>query len=300
MIKIENKIEFENSCWVGEVDASLFNLSEEARIKAVTDLASITTGRLGLDDTCDICDSGKALDLTIDWLNCDECGRSVEIPNISNRRYKIYKRLLIESAGKPSVPFEFVPQIEWEDDKDWNEKFFNNYMKYGHYVPMSGGLFKTNLRNTENFNIEPDAEELKDYSGFKIIVGQVPWKVISHLRTHRAFSFLVESSRNKRYLKDVEFWYPSWWEEYNMEETRDDDLTITEEQLFKIKTGKRIPEEATMELSDRRLVKFAMCAWKQDKNAWNNLFEVRGKGTGTQSITGITVDNIKKLVYDRI
>lgn len=57
------------------------------------------------------------------------------------------------------------------------------------------------------------------------------------------------------------------------------------------------PEEATMELSDRRLVKFAMCGWLQDTNSWDNLFAVRGKGTGTQSITGIVVDNIKKLIY---
>lgn len=31
-------------------------------------------------------------------------------------------------------------------------------------------------------------------------------------------------------------------------------------------------------------------------NSWDNLFAVRGKGTGTQSITGITVSNIKKII----
>ncbi len=44
------------------------------------------------------------------------------------------------------------------------------------------------------------------------------------------------------------------------------------------------PEEATKELSSRRLVTFAMAAWKQDTNAWNNLFAVRGDKTGTMSI----------------
>jgi len=47
MIKITNKIGFEDRCWVGLVDSSTFNRSEEDRIKAVTDMASITKGRLG-------------------------------------------------------------------------------------------------------------------------------------------------------------------------------------------------------------------------------------------------------------
>lgn len=36
-----------------------------------------------------------------------------------------------------------------------------------------------------------------------------------------------------------------------------------------------------------------------NKNTWNNLFAVRGKGTGTQEITGKLVDNIKTLIYGK-
>ena len=48
MLKIKNKIEFENNLWVGLVDCSKANSSQEERIKFVTDVASITMGRLGL------------------------------------------------------------------------------------------------------------------------------------------------------------------------------------------------------------------------------------------------------------
>ena len=54
-------------------------------------------------------------------------------------------------------------------------------------------------------------------------------------------------------------------------------------------------EEATMELSDRRLVHFAMAAWLEP-NSWQNLKEVRDKSTGTMSITQTTVENICKLI----
>lgn len=279
MLEIKNKIKFENNCWVGEVDASLFNSSEEARIKAVTDLASITTGKLGLTE------------LTVEDL------KNNQGIDYWNRRLKLYNKLLTESAGEPSTPFEFIPAITWEDDKDWSTEFFNTYMKYvGYYVPMSGGEVLTNLRNTQDFYIEEGAEEYEDYSRFKIIVGQVPWKVISHLRTHRAFSWLVESSRNKRYLQDVQFWYPSWWSANLMAEKVSDDRETVFKQIRNIQYLEMKPEEATMELSDRRLVKFAMAAWKQDKNAWDNLFAVRGNNTGTMNITGITVNNIKRII----
>lgn len=283
MLDIQNKIEFEGNCWIGSIDPSHFNSSEEARIKAVTDLASITTGRLGFKE--------------ITFNSPDMAGvYGSKLPSNSERRKSLYNRLLKESAGKPSVPFEFIPQIEWEDDKDWSVDFCNSYMKYGYYEAMSGGVFKTNLRNTENFEIGPDAEELKDYSDFKIIVGQVPWKTISHLRTHRAFSWLVESSRNKKYLNEVKFWYPSWWNKSFINDVKASDKGTIDYLQLDIETKRMKPEEATMELSDRRLVYFAMSAWQQDLNSWDNLFAVRGKGTGTQSITGLVVDNIKILV----
>lgn len=55
-------------------------------------------------------------------------------------------------------------------------------------------------------------------------------------------------------------------------------------------------EEATMELSDRRLFHFTMSSWKQDESSWDNLFKVRGDKTGTMNITGQVVNNIKQLI----
>lgn len=47
MLEIKNKIEFENNLWAGLINSSAFNSSKEDRIKAVTDISSITLGRLG-------------------------------------------------------------------------------------------------------------------------------------------------------------------------------------------------------------------------------------------------------------
>ena len=283
MIEIQNKIEFQNNCWVGSVDSSNFNSSEEARVKAVTDLAAITRGRLGYEEE-----------------------------NYSNaQRRRLYHSLLTESAGKPSVPFEFIP-IWWHQNCDFS--LLGNFYKYSIFTEWEA--LYTNLRNliingqrgykSVINEYKPANEENKISANmFKIIVGRVPWKVISHLRTHRAFSWLVESSRNKRYLNEVEFWYPSWWnEQFTIGQIGVDKRKIPVLQMS-IALGDLKPEEATMELSDRRLVKFAMAAWHINKDdafgtesAWDNLFAVRGKGTGTQSITGETVENIKKLIYE--
>jgi len=277
MLDIKNKIKFENVCYVGEVDASLFNSSEEARIKAVTDLASITTGKLGFKYSTE---------------REDEFDDHDTLKNKSwEKRVKLYERLLVESAGKPSTPFEFVPAVFKADSLDSMSANFHRYGEFNY------DRIYTNYRNILNHNYLQTIGN-KKAEGFKIIVGQVPWKVISHLRTHRAFSWLVESSRNKRYLKDVEFWYPSWWKNKTKGLLKfNDNAQVYYYKNLTEGNGKQLkPEEATMELSDRRLVKFAMCAWKQDKNAWQNLFETRGSKTGTMSITGITVDNIKKLI----
>ena len=233
-------------------------------------MASITTGKLG------------------HAYNSERSGT-----RLSERRLKLYNRLLKESAGKPSTPFEFVPVvIEDEEIIEKLDKFGWNFEKFSIY---DNGVYYTNLRNYIN-TFSPLLKEIKETKDFKIIVGRVPIKVISHLRTHRAFSFLVESSRNKKYLNEVEFWYPSWWHPmsvYRIKNRGIDLLNILQEDLDEKDIT---PEEATMELSDRRLVTFAMAAWKQNTNAWDNLFAVRGHKTGTMSITGETVESIKTLV----
>jgi len=295
MLKINNKIEFENNCWIGIIDSSKFNSSEENRIKAVTDIASITKGRLGFKNNCYHCNSGK--EFNEEFTSCEYCNRSV-VSNISSKRKKLYNKLLKESAGNPSTPFEFIPVSDTPFNlNSVDDHLINNFYKFG-YIDDNHNLFKTNLRATINYTQEIINNNHKEIEDFKIIIGKIPIKVISHLVRHRAFSFMVESSRNKKYLNEVEFWYPSWWKftTTQLHKQIDDYLLLRLKSYIKDNDIK--PEEATMELSDRRLVTFAMAAWKQDGNAWDNLFAVRGKGTGTQSITGIVVDNIKKLIYD--
>ena len=287
-MEITNKIEFENNCWVGLVDSSKFNSSEEHRIRAVTDMASITKGRLGFPESVMVYGNNHKLSK----------------PRITEkRRETLYNRLLTESAGKPSTPFEFVPVIHSQDffDKD----VFNNILKYSYMTMYSNQAtllsnYRMVLNQTQGWDLNPPCQEEIDksvhYDDFKVIVGRVPMKVLTHLVRHRAFSWLVESSRNKKYLNEVEFWYPSWWSANLMSEKVMSDSRALVEQKALVECMGMKPEEATMELSDRRLVTFAMCAWKQDTDAWDNLFAVRGKGTGTQSITGKVVDNIKTLV----
>lgn len=320
MLQIQNKIEFENNCWVGLVDSSNFNSNEENRIKAVTDIASITKGRLGFSTSCHVFIekykhvlptglhlSNSTLESMQELFSKEENKHLKEYyDNIDKyQREKLYNKLLTESAGKPSTPFEFVPCIYpfKNNVTRITDTDFNTYFKYGY---SNNEQFYTNYRNVLNIKQSVDkwlitnAEEVKD---FKVIVGRVPWKVISHLRTHRAFSWLVESSRNKKYLNEVEFWYPSWWDEdlLNFWRERDrNNVEILQDIVNRRKFVENIrnykPEEATMELSDRRLVTFAMAAWKQDTNAWDNLFAVRGNKTGTMSITQMTINNIKKLI----
>ncbi len=51
MLKLKNKIEIEDGqIWLAEVNSSDFNKSRERRIHAVTDIASVTKGRLGFQE----------------------------------------------------------------------------------------------------------------------------------------------------------------------------------------------------------------------------------------------------------
>ena len=287
MLKINNKIKFENNLWLGIVDSSEFNSSDEARIRAVTDIASITKGRLGFKEIATpLSQRGKDNNI---------------IPSNRDRRLNFYNKLLTESAGKPSTPFEFIP-INYPNQFKYSSEIniFGNW-KYG--IPYKTAWL-TNLRDviikithaSVKYNT---SDEIKD---FKIIVGRVPFKVIEYLNGKSTFNFIYELQNEseevcEKYLNNVEFWYPSWWVK------KLKDLAIKEDSRL-VKNLKQLvlyektfkPEEATMELSDRRLVTFAMCAWKTDKTSWDNLFVVKDEKTGTQSITKIVVDNIKTLI----
>jgi len=267
MLKIKNKIEFENNLWIGEIDATNFNSSDKERIKTVTDIASVTKGRLGFEGS-------------------------------ENNRLKLYDRLLTESGGKPSVPFEFIPIVSSQYANVY--KTHHTIFKYG---IVKGGLLHTNYRNIlhNSSYVQSTSENYNHLNRhFKIIIGKIPIKVLTHLRTHRAFSFLVESSRNKKYLNEVEFWYSNRnTPTLNNLLKEADELNLQSLQNLTEEYEDYKSEDATMELSDRRLVLFAMAAWKQDENSWNNLFAVRGDKTGTMNITGQVVNNIKTLINDR-
>ena len=136
----------------------------------------------------------------------------------------------------------------------------------------------------------------------------IPMKVIEYLNGKSAFSFIYElqnegEEAHKKYLGNVKFWYPSWWNISTISSIESKDKAV-HAQLIDLLTSNKVhnsnlkPEKAVMELSNRRLVTFAIAAWKQDENAWDNLFAVRGEKTGTQSITKIVVDNIKTLINE--
>ena len=177
------------------------------------------------------------------------------------------------------------------------DSFLINTLKYS---TLKDDVVYTNYRSgLYNNRVFPNTKnEVED---FKVIVGRVPFKVIEYLNGKSAFSLIYELQNEseevyKKYLDDIEFWYPSWWNELQVLASSRRDESRIQDVLGDISSKMTTPEEATMELSDRRLVTFAMAAWKQDTNAWNNLFAVRGEGTGTQNITGMTIENIKKLI----
>ena len=290
MLNIQKKIQFEDNCWVDEVDGSEFNMDEENRIKAVTDMASITKGMLGWEL--------KGIDCTV--MISERNGRKYAA------RKKLYKRLLTESAGTPSTLFEFVPIKSDRFTIISTEEIQNSAFAHNNFHRYCWEMFTlfnqyqlTNLRNILSNKINAKFNTSKEVKDFKIIVGKVPYEVIKYLGRKSAFSLICEldnatDENYKRYLNEVEFWYPSWWIE-------DDDLSCYLEAQDKSTANKALqlgatPEEATMELSDRRLVHFAMAAWKQDKNAWDNLFAVRGDNTDTMNITNQTINNIKTIL----
>lgn len=271
-MNIINKIEFENNCWVGQISPT-FNLSEQDRFQ-VANVGSISKGKF-------------------ESKNCEVR----------------FNHFLTESGGSPSVPLEFVPirvsdlyklifitKGQYPANKDINHNELLRYCSLGYVfneIDRADYLhYYTNLRNLLKFGISLNQipfntlDEVKD---FKIIVGRVPAKVISHLRTHRAFSWIIESSRSKNYKP--EFWIPKEQEGLLFNTMDKKNLRLID--LMKNQGIK--PEIANMEYSDRRLVHFGMAAWKNDSATFDNLFKVR-VGKDTMDITSIVVDNIKKLV----
>lgn len=281
-----NKIEFEGG-YVQLYDSAI-NYK-----KLVTDIASITRGK-------------------------------TESTNIES----LYNRLLVESAGQPSVPFEYVGvrvevfgiggDIIHTNCGSINQvDFINKVLRYGYLTTCNDDMdieyyLYTNLRTLLKagfniHNIEFNTKEVLE--DFKIVVGKVPYKVFTHIYKHRTlkpteiewneyeFSAICETSRNARYLKNLEYWYPSWWSNGYKSIMIEHDRSNTNLLIDEVDTGDLTPEEATMELNRRVFVTFGICGWVQDPDKWNNLFAVRGEGSNTQNITKLTVDNIKKLIY---
>jgi hypothetical protein len=257
-MKILEKKQISNG-WVASVDASQSNKNFESRLNLVTDIASLTKGKLKFEGT-------------------------------EEQRLKLYNRLLKESVGNPSTPFEFVPVKYTFSEFRYNLDTLLKIARFSH-VQRNGVLLDvhTNLRNAINVfgkDIEMFNSNLTDY---KVIIGRVPAKVFPlHLRTHRVFAPIAESSRNKKYLNNLQFFDNGFT-----------DIEIANEQTELIanslqKKGYK-GEVANMFLSDFRLVHFAIGGWVNDPYAFENMFKVRGAGN-TMGVTAEFVQAIKELI----
>jgi len=228
-----------------EILIEKYDFEKKTELEIITDTASVSKGRFE-------CESDKI---------------------------RLYNRLLTESAGNPSTPFEFVPVKLDLSLVPVSDRL--NYTRFGFFKDES---FYTNLRNCLMHSLPVQSTDVSD---FLIIRGCVPVKVINHLVRHRMFAFNVESSRNKKYLKQVKFYNENLIMKFANKATL---LIAKGLQKLGVKA-----EVCTMFLSDNRLVKFYMCGWKSDAYSWQNLFAVRGEKTGTMNITGKVVQEMKEI-----
>lgn len=302
MLEIKNKIEIEENIWVGEVDSSAFNSSQEARIKAVTDIGSICYGRLGFNDECSKCFSGKA---DISYDECPICGRKhLDSKSISRKRLNLYNRLKVESNNNASTAFEFIP-VKIEERSLYkflnydSIKMVNKVYKYSYLINEDGTEYLlTNMRTLLKAGIKEEdipfntPEELE---GFKVVIGNIPWKALYHIDRSRAFVFMEETSRNKKFRENIKFWIDKSlpiWQQTALRWASKKSFQLSQ---WLIDKGIRA-EIANMFIPDNRLVTFGMSSWEQDKNSWNNLFETRKDKTGTMNITGQVVNAIKNIL----
>lgn len=308
MLQIKNKIEFENKLWVSLIDSSKANSSQEERIKFVTDIASVTYGRLGFKD----------VNLTPKTIARVHSGN---LSRVTQKRLNLYNRLLTESAGKASTPFEFIPiriskfnkvftqeyienviGIKNEDEAiDWLD---NKVKKYSYSVNGTGTYY-TNMRCLLNAGIKEEDIPFntpEEVEGFKVILGKIPKIMFDHLLTHDEIKprRIAESSRNKKYLNEVEFHYPSEWNGKlkDLAVKEDTKLVSNLKQLVLYEATFKA-EDATKELSCRRLMLCAFTGWLQDKNGWLNLIKQR-EVKHTQKGTALVVQKLKNLLHEEI
>lgn len=296
MLEIKNKIEFGNNLWVGLISSSTFNSSKEDRIKAVTDISSITLGRLGQIY------KDEDINNLQEYTGC-----------IGKRRLNLYNKLLKESNNRPSTPFEFIPvKIEYvlltklirianniHDLSRLTLFIINKIFKYSYLVESNGLFILTNLRCLLNANIKEEDIPFntpEEIEGFKVVIGKIPKTTFDHLVVHRELGRIAESSRNKKYLNEVEFYYPEYYpNSYKFFRCRKD-FEYLEELKGNINMYDWLKaEDATKELSCRRLMLCAFHGWLQNENSWQNLFNLR-INPKAQSITQQVVTNIKQVI----
>lgn len=273
-MNIYNKRKFENNCWVGEVNLTSSNNTESNRLNTVTNIASICKGNLK------------------------------GVPN--DRKLNVYERLLTEAAGEPGTSFEFIPVIigikRLEKELNHDQALIQNkVLKYGIYVEeteMYGAHLLTNLRALLKVMSLRDIpyNNSQSCAKFRCIVGRIPWKALYHLDRSRAFVFNEETSRNKKFREEIEFYIDSTLPTWQQTAVRFASKCAFKLSQWLIDKGVRA-EIANMFIPDNRLVKFAMCAWMQDTNAWDTLFKQRANKTGTMNITSQVVNNIKSIIY---
>ena len=289
------------------------NLSEENRIKFVTDLAAISRGKTS-----------------------------------SNNPKKRYKALLEEAALKtPSRPLEFLPVVlnvqAYYDNllhttlviiKDFNlneityykyDEFHNHFGGSFGYLNSKGYLF-TNMRACINAGIPYEKipyatnENIELYKNFKAIRAKVPMFVFNHLVTHTQLSKEARSERVVS-LKGNDYWLPEDFGERLKEYTHlhsDKDIwdlkevqsreslinillnigQIRVQEIFKeLGYKKEIYQRAMLELRYKELV---ITGWYNNPKTWKHLFLERNAtnewSNWTQKETQLAVKAIKQAI----
>lgn len=241
MLNLINKMEFghDNMMWIAEI-LPTFNQSKEDRI-SIAHLSSICKGHFH-----------------------------------SVNAEKRFNMLMQEGPNNtPTTPIEFIPVSL---DRELIVKLLfgkYNMLDMANYIDRHSFLImkRTSIYNNTNIRTLCKAgiklEDIpfntsKDVKNFKIIIGFLSHYCWMHLRTHRAFSFLIETGR-----KSVmsELYYPTKDKHY-----------ANKKEITRLRLG-------------------VFGGWANDPETWDNLIATRSS-RDTQEDTKEIVKQIKSLIYD--
>ena len=259
-------------------DNSRANISEESRVEAVTQIASISFGK-----------------------------------DKSKNPEKLYQRLMKENASRPNTSFEFVPivlgQLEMVYLQELASKVFNktgkpyqpHCLKYGDILVGKGekpyiitnlrALLNDNLMSVKYFDKDISSWLNKSENDFKLISEnsfcfryKAPIFVVRHTIRHR----VVANELSRRYTKDN-------FEFYQFDDVKVNYQSYVDEYYRLIKLGKK-PEDARIVLPTALYTTI----WQfYPKNQLDVFFNLRlDKATQTQ--TRELAEKMKELVDEKL